>query len=196
MAIDIETKRKVIVLYFTQHKNIREVAKLVQKSSRDIVAVVKEHKQRLQKSQASINSGDNADQQKEEDSIEPPVNVKAYELFTKGLTPLQVVSELKLSEAEATKYYVEYLRLKRLPNLAYLLERLRVPEKISAFIELTNLALAEHITANEVLQLLKMANSRVHGMYNIEQNIKKHRWLIANLRKTTERRIGACSFTQ
>src|SRR5215212_958769 len=115
MAIDIETKRKVIVLYFTQHKNIREVAKLVQKSSRDVVAVVKEHKQRLQKSQASINSGDNADRQKEEDSIEPPVNVKAYELFTKGLTPLQVVSELKLSEAEATKYYVEYLRLKRLP---------------------------------------------------------------------------------
>ncbi len=32
-----------------------------------------------------------------------------------------------------------------------------------------------------------MANSRVHGMYNIEQNIKKHRWIIANLRKTKQK---------
>ena len=93
------------------------------------------------------------------------------------------LSELKLSEADTTRYYEEYLRLKRLPNLGYLLERLRVPEKISAFIELTNLALVEHITAKEVLQLLKMANSRIHGMYNIEQNIEKHRWIIAYLRK-------------
>jgi len=105
-------------------------------------------------------------------------------LYFKIGTPLKVALELKLLEADATKYYEEYLRLKRLPNLGYLLERLRVPEKISAFIELTNLALAEHIRSNDVLQLLKMANSRIHGMYNIEQNIKKHRLLIAYLRKT------------
>jgi hypothetical protein len=184
MAVDIETKRKVIELYFIQHKNIREVAREVQKSSRDVVAVVKEHKQKLQPSQMSAYGRDNVNQQKEEDSIDPPVNVKAYKLFTKGLTPLQVASELKLSEKDTTRYYEEYLRLKRLPNLGYLLERLRVPEKISAFIELTNLVLAEHITAKEVLQLLKMANSRVDGMYNIKQNIEKHRRLIVFLRKT------------
>jgi hypothetical protein len=183
MAIDIETKREVIELYFNQHKNIREVAKLVQKSSRDVVAVVKEHKQKLRPSESSIHVEDKINQQIE-DSVDPPANIKAYELFTKGLTPLQVASELELSEEDTTRYYKEYLRLKQLPNLGYLLERLRVPEKISAFIELTNLALAEHITAKEVLQLLKMANSRVDGMYNIEQNIEKHRWIIANLRKT------------
>jgi hypothetical protein len=32
-----------------------------------------------------------------------------------------------------------------------------------------------------------MANSRVDGMYNIEQNIEKHRWVIANLRKTRQK---------
>ena len=124
MAIDIETKRKVIELYFTHHKNIREVAKEVQKSSRDVVAVVKEHKQKLQPSESSIHAEDDVNQQREEDYIEPPINVKAYELFTKGLTPLQVALELKLSEVDATRYYEEYLRLKRLPNLGYLLERL------------------------------------------------------------------------
>jgi hypothetical protein len=137
----------VIELYFTQHKNIREVVKLVQKSSRDVIAVVKEHKQKLWSSESSIQVEDNVNQQRE-DSIDPPVNIKAYELFTKGLTPLQVVLELKLSEADATKYYVEYLRLRQLPDLSSTLEQLRVPRKISPFIELTNLALAEHITAN------------------------------------------------
>ena len=175
MAVDTETKREIIELYFNQRRNIREVAKLVQKSSRDVVAVVKEHKQKLWLTESSIHVGDNVNQQKG-DSIEPPVNVKAYELFTKGLTPLQVVSELKLSEADATKYYVEYLILKRLPKLSSTLEQLRVPRKISLFIRLANLALAEHMTANEVLQLLKMANSRVHGMYNIEQISKNIDW--------------------
>jgi len=186
MAVDIETKRKIIELYLTQHKNIREVAKEVQKSSRDVVAVVKEHKQKLPPSESSVHSRDNINQQREEDSTDPPINVKAYELFTKGLTPLQVASELKLSEKDTTRYYEEYLRLKRLPNLGFLLERLRVPEKISLFIELANLALAEHITTKEVLQLLKMANSRVDGMYNIEENIEKHRMAITNLRRTRQ----------
>jgi hypothetical protein len=146
--------------------------------------VVKEHKQRLRTSESSIHGEDNVNQKREEDFMEPPVNVKAYELFTKGLTPLQVATELKISEEDTTRYYTQYLRLKKLPNLGYLLERLRVPEKISAFIELTDLARAEHFRASQVLQLLKMANSP--GMYNIEQNIKKYRWTIAHLRKTRQ----------
>ena len=89
-GVDQETKRKIIELYFAQHKNIREIAKEVQKSSRDVVAMVKEHKQELQQSQPSMSAGDDVDQQIEEASIEPPVSVKAYELFVKGSTPLQV----------------------------------------------------------------------------------------------------------
>jgi DNA-directed RNA polymerase specialized sigma subunit len=47
MSVGQETKRKIIELYFIQHKNIREIAKEVQKSSREVVAVVKERKQGL-----------------------------------------------------------------------------------------------------------------------------------------------------
>jgi fructose-1,6-bisphosphatase/sedoheptulose 1,7-bisphosphatase-like protein len=114
-----ETKRKIIELYFTQHKNIREIAKEVQKSSRNVVIVVKEHKQKLkQSSQAGINARDDVDQQKEVDFIRSPINVRANELFTKGLTPPQVASELKLSEEDTTSYYTEY--------------RLRLPFKATA----------------------------------------------------------------
>jgi hypothetical protein len=125
MVVGQETKRKIIGLYFTQHKNIREIAKEVQKSSRDVVAMVKEHTQELQRSQPSMNAGDGAAQQIEEASIEPLVYVRAYELFTKGLTPLQVESELKISEEDTTRYYTEYLRIEAVT-------RLRLPFKATA----------------------------------------------------------------
>jgi DNA-directed RNA polymerase specialized sigma subunit len=64
MAIDIETKREIIELYFSQRKTIREVAKIVKKSSRDVVAVVKEYKQKLWVLQTSIHSEDNVNQPK------------------------------------------------------------------------------------------------------------------------------------
>ena len=94
MAVDQETKVKIIDLYFAQHKNIREIAKEVKKSSRDVVAMVREHKQELQQSQPSMSTGNDVDhdvdQQKEKSSIQPSVSVKAYDLFVKGSTPLQV----------------------------------------------------------------------------------------------------------
>jgi hypothetical protein len=43
MAIDENTKDKIIDLSFTQHKTIREIARIVGKSSRDIIAVLKKH---------------------------------------------------------------------------------------------------------------------------------------------------------
>jgi len=45
------------------------------------------------------------------------------------------------------------------------------------------LALAEHMRASQVLQLLKMANSPIDGMCNIEENIIKFRGVIAHLRR-------------
>ena len=159
---------------------------MFRKSSRDVTAVVKEHKQKLRLSQANIrrDSHDDIVNQQKVKPIDVPDNVKAYKLYSEGLTPIQVVSELKLSEAEATSYYMEYLRLKRLPKLASTLEKVKVPRKITLFIQLTNLALAENMRATQVLQLLKLANSR--GMYNIEQNIKNYSWSITNLRKTRQ----------
>ena len=38
--------------------------------------------------------------------------------------------------------------------------------------------------ASQVVQLLKMANSPRDGIHNIEENIKKYRWVITHLRET------------
>lgn len=53
MSINDEiTNRKIIDLYFNQHKTIREVCKILGKSSRYAVPIIKEHRLRLADNQS------------------------------------------------------------------------------------------------------------------------------------------------
>ena len=112
MKIDEETRRTIIDLYSSQHKTIRQITKITRKSSRDITAILKE---RNRKSRTQAYEVDEKNQGL--DSIEEPLNAKAYRLFSQGKNPVEVLKELRLSETDATKYYMEYLRLSQLPGL-------------------------------------------------------------------------------
>ena len=100
MQLTNERKRRVIDLYFNQHKTYAEIAQIERISPRDIHAIIKEEKARRQK--------DKDRQQQVETSG------KAYELFSKRYTPLQVARELNIRQSEATKYYREYWKLRGL----------------------------------------------------------------------------------
>lgn len=72
MSINDEiTNRKIIDLYFNQHKTIREVCKILVKSSRYAVPIIMEHRLRL------------ADNNKQEKAKSLP-EVRAYKLFAEG----------------------------------------------------------------------------------------------------------------
>jgi len=91
MPIDQETKRKIIDAYFDQRKTIRNVSKTVGKSSRDVTAVVKKHKQELQLPQMVMHGdtyGNNKKDvnQEKEDYQNRPVYTKAYKLFSQAMT--------------------------------------------------------------------------------------------------------------
>jgi hypothetical protein len=75
-------------------------------SPRDIHAILKEEKARRQKYKRQ--------QQQVESSG------KAYELFSKSYTPLQVAIELHIRQSEATKYYREYWKLRGLHKLDFI----------------------------------------------------------------------------
>jgi hypothetical protein len=176
MAIDEDTKSKIIDLHLNQHKAIRQIAKIVKKSSRDVNAVVKEDKQKLgvsnhSKQGDSIN--DNRNQEKEEPS-NYPVNAKAYRLFAQGLTPLQVTIELGLLEADATKYYLEYTRLLDLAKLPQILRILGNVRAVNYFLKLSNLALAEGLTTEEVVHLVNIVdNNSISSVLKRIEEIKR-----------------------
>ena len=122
-------------LYFNEYKTIREIAKITKKSSRDITAILKE---RNRKSRTQAYEVDEKNQGP--DSIEEPLNVKAYRLFSQGKNPVEVLKELRLSETDATKYYMEYLRLSQLPGLSLTFKELGSVRAVSYFSKLSNIA--------------------------------------------------------
>lgn len=181
-----ENIRDIINLYSNQHKTIREIAKITKKSSRDIIAVLRnsEHKAKEEENNKTCenNTGDlnhgNEDAEYRDENL--PLYTKAYQLFSEGKKPKYVAITLRLSEAEATKFYLEYLRLGELPKLPFIFEKLRGPQGIGYLIELSKLALAEKMTAKQILNLLKMANDC--RLYNIESKIENYKNAIAQLR--------------
>jgi hypothetical protein len=139
-------------LRFNQHKTIREIATITGKSSRDIMALLKNSvdKEKGEESNkiygnntGDLNQGNEETKHRDENL---PSYTKAYQLFSEGKKPKDVAITLRLSEAEATKYYLEYLRLGDLPKLPFIYEKLRGPQGIGYLIELSKLALAEKMT--------------------------------------------------
>ena len=177
-------------LYFNDHKTIREIARITKKSSRDITPVLRnsEYEGKYQGNEKT-EGGDSeqlgqekVDTTHESNSI--PLNTMAYGLFSEGKKPIEVAITLKLTEAEVTKFHLEFLRLSQLPKLPFLYEKLneklRGPEGISYLLELSKLALAEKMTPKQVLNLLKMANDC--RIYDIENKIENYKEAIARLR--------------
>ena len=91
MVVSEEEKRRIIDLHFNQGETIREISRIMGKSSHDITPVTKEHRIRLAQNYALAN-GDVVEH--EEDRAIP--NVKAYKLFDEGKNPLDVAGELNL----------------------------------------------------------------------------------------------------
>ena len=72
------------------------------KSSRDVIAVMKMHKQELQLPQKVMHGDTHVSNKKDvnqekEDCQSRPVYTKAYKLFSQVMTPVHVAIELKVS---------------------------------------------------------------------------------------------------
>ncbi len=79
-----ERKKRVIDLYFNQHKSYAEIAQIEKISPCDIHAIIKEEESKRQKYK---------DQQQQEEK-----SSKAYKLFSKGKRPVEVAVTLNLRD--------------------------------------------------------------------------------------------------
>ena len=112
MSNDNNTEReeKVIELY-KEGKTTRDIAKEQRLSLRDISHIQKKHG--VNHGIASIDDDNN--NKKSHSNNEKAT--RAYKLFSEGNKPVEVAIQLGLSERQATRYYTEYWRLRRLYKL-------------------------------------------------------------------------------
>ncbi|MDQ3970596.1 MAG: hypothetical protein M3227_02790 [Thermoproteota archaeon] len=90
MQITEERKKRVIDLYFNQHKSYAEIAQIERISPRDIHTIIKEEETRRQKHK------------------QQELSSKSYQLFSEGKTSIEVAIILNLPASKVSKLYREY----------------------------------------------------------------------------------------
>jgi hypothetical protein len=152
-----ERERLVLDLY-NQGKTIREIAKEVRMSFRDIGAILnkalEEKKTEGSKEQGQDNNNGEENNQQE---LHLSLAAQAYKLYSEGKTPLQVAITLNLGESGATKFYKEYWKLKQLHNLKMVYEETK--GDIEPFLKLFKLAKRKGMGVKQVVNLLTIANN-------------------------------------
>jgi len=154
VLVNEEDKRRIIDLHFDQGKTIREVCRIMGKSSHDITPVTKEHRIRLAQNFALANGEQNDLVQLEQDKVIP--NVKAYKLFDAGKSPLEVTSELNLPGPQVQEFYVEYLDMRQMHKLVAIYQETK--NSMGYFLKLFRLGKQEAITPEQIMNLIQMAD--------------------------------------
>src|SRR5215216_8176663 len=142
MILTKQEREQFVIDLYNQGKTIRDIAKEVRMSFRDIGAILKKASGEMEEKQ----------------DIKEPLSVsnKAYRLFSKGKTPIQVAITLNLSEDETTKFYQEYWNLTQMHELRIVYEE--VGTNIVHFLELYTLSKDAHMTPQQTINLLQIAN--------------------------------------
>jgi hypothetical protein len=99
LKITKDRRKRVIDLYFNQHKSYAEIAQIERMSPRDIHAIIKEEETRQQKHK------------------QQELSAEDYKLFSKGKTSVQVAMALNLPASKVSKLYREYCNLSGLDKL-------------------------------------------------------------------------------
>ena len=154
MQIYDERKKRVIDLYFNQHKTYAEIAEIEKMSPRDIHAIIKEEQARRQKYK---------DQQQQEE-----ISAKAYKLFSKGKRPVQVAITLNLGQPEVTRVYGEYWKLKRLHILNSIC---RDKWQTSPFLKLYQLMKEKGMSIEQVVNVVDIAIHKLPHMENLYEQV-------------------------
>src|SRR5919109_1986481 len=165
MKINEEEKRRIMDLHFNQGKTIREVSKIMGKSSHDITPVTKEHRIRLAQNYVSANREQNEDAHSMYDSVIP--NVKAYKLFNEGKSPLEVAAELNLPGPQVQQFYIEYWNLRKMHKLVTIYQEIQ--NSIGYFLKLFRLGKKEHLTPEQITIFIQMADK----IYDLKEKFQQ-----------------------
>jgi hypothetical protein len=167
MPVSEEEKRRIIDLHFNQGKTIREVCRIMGKSSHDITPVTKEHRIQLARNYALANGEQSNLVQIEQDKVIP--NVKAYKLFDEGKSPLEVTAELNLHGPQVQQYYVEYWNLRKMHRLVDIYPEIQ--DSMGYFLKLTRLGKEQGVTPEQIIKLVQMADN-IHKLQDKLQRLQ------------------------
>ena len=171
MVLTRQERERLVLELYNQGKTIREIAKEARMSFRDIGAILNKVIEQ-KKSEGSKEQQDNDDAEKNQNQEQHlSLSAQAYKLFSDRKTPLEVAIELNLRESEATKFYKEYWKLKRLLYLTLIYEEIK--GDIEPFLKLYRLSKAAGMNVQQVVNLLEIANTNLPDIQCRYERLKR-----------------------
>jgi hypothetical protein len=148
-----QEKERLVLEQYNQGKTIRDIAKELRMSFRDIGAILKK---------ASAEENENG-QTTYKMEWHPALSVSAqsYKLFSEGKTPIDVAVSLNLPQPEVTHFYREYWSLMKLQCLNKIYDDLG--DDIGQFLKLYALCISEGFDKKHIIELLRMADDNLQG---------------------------------
>jgi hypothetical protein len=148
-----DRKKRVIDLYFNQHKTYAEIAQIERISPRDIHAIIKEEQARRQKHN------------------QQEISAQAYELFSEGKTPIEVAIILTLPASKVSKVYREYWHLKGLEQLNLIYKETN--GRLGPFLKLyKELIKKKCMSIEQVVNVVEIAIHKLPYMESLYRQVK------------------------
>src|SRR5215207_6992036 len=166
-----EREQNVLDLY-NQGKTIRDIAKEVRMSFRDIGAVLKKEEKEKERQKRQLDSHMSS-RDSSSNLRGSSLSTQAYELFSQGKNPIQVAIELNLRESQVNKYYKEYWKLNGLYKLYLVHEEIK-DNGIIHFLKLHRLSKTEGMSTEHVVNLLKIANNDLPALENRYEKLQRN----------------------
>jgi hypothetical protein len=170
MLTRLEREQAVVGLY-NQGKTIRDIAKELRMSFRDIGAVLRKEEKEKERERKQL---DNKTTSTDSDNNlrDLSLSAQAYQLFLQAKTPIEVAIKLDLKESQVSKYYREYWKLKGLHKLTLAYEEIR--DDIKYFLRLYGVSKAAGMGTDHVVGLLKVANNDLPELENRYEKLQRN----------------------
>jgi hypothetical protein len=147
-------KEEFVIRLYKENKSIREIAKLMHMSFRDIGEIMNKLKQEKGRQERDLDERDDVN-----DTSKSKVT-QAIKLFSEGKTPVEVVIALDIPADEVHAIYREYLELNGMYDVLQIYDQIRYSGKYSlpSFLRLHRIVNDLGMGEQQIINVLDLAN--------------------------------------
>jgi len=185
-------KEEFVIRLYKENKSIREIAKLMHMSFRDIGQIINKFKKEAERERGHTDEQEIDNKAKSKES-------QAFKLFSEGKTPVQVVIALDIPADVVHAIYREYLELNGMYDVLQIYDQIRYSGKYSlpSFLKLHRIVNDLGMGEQQIINVLDLANhnqleylqGKVEYLRNEINNLELEKTKCTNDVLTLNRRI-------
>ena len=168
-----EKEKKVIELHSKEGKTLKEIAKIVKMSFRDISKIIKAYEKKIRLQQNKKEDNNQSSKIKK-----PSLSSRAFKLFSDGKKPTEVVIELDIPPEKVEKLWSQFLKAERMEECYDFFQQCQYD--IPTILSINNFTKRNNISGNNIANVLRTADNVI----NLNQMVSNLKAEIEKLKQT------------